>query len=79
MDRVDAESARMADLVDDLLLLARLDAGRPLERETVDLSRLVLEAVDDARVVAPDHQLAARHCPRSRSWCAGTATVSTRW
>jgi two-component system OmpR family sensor kinase len=56
MDRVDVESGRMTALVDDLLLLARLDAGRPLESETVDLSRLVLEAVDDARVVAPDHQ-----------------------
>src|SRR5580700_4457561 len=38
--RVQSESARMSVLVDDLLLLARLDAGRPLEREPVDLSRL---------------------------------------
>ena len=44
----------MTALVEDLLLLARLDAGRPLEREPVDLSRLLLEAVDDARVVDPD-------------------------
>jgi two-component system OmpR family sensor kinase len=56
MDRVDVESERMTALVDDLLLLARLDAGRALESETVELSRLVLEAVDDARVVSPDHQ-----------------------
>jgi two-component system, OmpR family, sensor kinase len=56
MDRVDVESERMTALVDDLLLLARLDAGRPLESDEVDLSRLVLEALDDARVVAPDHQ-----------------------
>ena len=47
--------ARMTALVEDLLLLARLDAGRPLEREPVDLTRLLLEAVADARVLAPDH------------------------
>ena len=46
----------MTSLVEDLLLLARLDAGRPLEQEPVDLTRLLLEAVSDARVVAPDHQ-----------------------
>jgi two-component system OmpR family sensor kinase len=39
-----------------MLLLARLDAGRPLEREPVDLTRLLLEAVSDARVVGPDHR-----------------------
>ena len=46
----------MTSLVEDLLLLARLDSGRPLEREPVDLTRLLLEAVADARVVAPDHR-----------------------
>jgi two-component system OmpR family sensor kinase len=51
LDKVETESARMTALVEDLLLLARLDSGRPLEREPVDLSRLLLEAVDDARVV----------------------------
>lgn len=56
MAKVQVESARMADLVDDLLLLARLDAGRPLERSDVDLTRLVVETVDDARVVGSDHQ-----------------------
>lgn len=45
----------MTHLVEDLLLLARLDAGRPLRRDTVDLTRLLLEAVADARVVAPQH------------------------
>ena len=54
LDKVETESARMTALVEDLLLLARLDAGRPLEREPVDLSRLLLEAVDDARVVDPE-------------------------
>ena len=47
--------ARMTALVEDLLLLARLDAGRPLDREPVDLTRLLVEAVADARVVGPDH------------------------
>ena len=56
LGKVEEESARMTSLVEDLLLLARLDAGRPLEQEPVDLTRLLLEAVSDARVVAPDHQ-----------------------
>lgn len=51
LDKVETESARMTALVEDLLLLARLDSGRPLERRPVDLSRLLLEAVDDVRVV----------------------------
>ena len=54
--RVQSESARMTVLVDDLLLLARLDAGRPLEREPVDLSRLVIETTSDARVARSDHR-----------------------
>ncbi len=53
--KVADESERMSSLVDDLLLLARLDAGRELEREPVDLSRLAVEAVGDARLLAPDH------------------------
>lgn len=56
MQRVSGESARMAALVEDLLLLARLDAGRPLATEEVDVTRLLLETVSDARVVAPEHR-----------------------
>ncbi len=56
MGRVDVESIRMTALVDDLLLLARLDAGRPLESQPVDLSRLAVEALNDIRVLAPDHR-----------------------
>jgi two-component system OmpR family sensor kinase len=54
--KMESASHRMADLVEDLLLLARLDAGRPLERHPVDLTRLALEAVADARMLAPDHR-----------------------
>lgn len=53
--KVADESERMSSLVEDLLLLARLDAGRELEREPVDISRLAVEAVGDARLLAPDH------------------------
>lgn len=56
LERVQSESQRMTRLVDDLLLLARLDAGRPLEQETVDLTLLVLDAVDDARAAGPGHR-----------------------
>jgi two-component system OmpR family sensor kinase len=53
--RIIDQAGRMGRMVDDLLLLARLDAGRPLQIEDVDLTRIVLDAVDDARVTAPDH------------------------
>jgi two-component system OmpR family sensor kinase len=56
MARVQAQAERMSGLVDDLLLLARLDAGRPLERSPVDLSLLIVDAVSDARVSRPDHR-----------------------
>jgi two-component system OmpR family sensor kinase len=60
MGKVESEAQRMARLVEDLLLLARLDAGRPLERRPVDLTKLVLEAVDDARVLGPEHRWVLR-------------------
>ncbi|MCK7622531.1 HAMP domain-containing histidine kinase [Streptomyces sp. RS10V-4] len=56
LERIHAESQRMSRLVDDLLLLARLDSGRALERAPVDLTRLVLDATDDARAAGPDHR-----------------------
>lgn len=56
LQRITAESARMGEMVDDLLLLARLDAGRPLERQPVDLTHLVLDAVTDARATGTDHR-----------------------
>ncbi|MGN0064761.1 MAG: sensor histidine kinase [Nocardioides sp.] len=56
LDKVRAESARMGALVEDLLLLARLDQGRPLAREDVELPLLLAEVVNDARVLAGDHR-----------------------
>ena len=54
MGRIEAEGARMARLVDDLLLLARLDQQRGLERRPVDLAAVVREAIADFGAVAPD-------------------------
>jgi len=56
LHRVESESARMSVLVDELLLLARLDAGRPLEEEPVDLTRLTIEATSDAQVASRSHR-----------------------
>jgi len=53
--RVEAEAVRMTALVEDMLLLARLDAGRELEYETVDLTELAVDAVADAHAAGPDH------------------------
>ena len=56
LGKVETEAHRMSALVEDMLLLARLDSGRPLARAEVDLTRLLLEAVADVRVVAPEHR-----------------------
>ena len=58
MNRVESETARMTHLVEDMLLLARLDAGRALVREPVDVSRLVVDAVSDAHIAGLDHDWA---------------------
>jgi two-component system OmpR family sensor kinase len=57
MANIEAEAARMGVLVDDLLLLARLDQGRPLEREPLDLTAVVTEAVESARAIEPDRTI----------------------
>ncbi|GGR75023.1 two-component sensor histidine kinase [Micromonospora fulviviridis] len=54
--RVESESTRMTSLVDDLLLLARIDSGRPLAAEPVDLTAMVVDAVSDAHVAGPGHR-----------------------
>ncbi|MFF9375790.1 sensor histidine kinase [Streptomyces griseoluteus] len=56
LERIEAQSRRMSLLVDELLLLARLDAGRELARERVDLTRIVLDATADAAARHPGHR-----------------------
>jgi two-component system OmpR family sensor kinase len=55
--RIEEESIRMTGLVDDMLVLARLDQGRPLEQEPVDLQAIATDAVADARAVAPQRDI----------------------
>jgi two-component system OmpR family sensor kinase len=57
MHRVEAEASRMGLLVEDLLLLARLDQQRPLEIKPVDLLTLAADAVQDARMIAPERPI----------------------
>ncbi|MCX5091353.1 HAMP domain-containing histidine kinase [Streptomyces sp. NBC_00365] len=55
LGRIESEAGRMTLLVEDLLLLARLDAGRPLQYDQTDLVPLVIDAVSDARAAGRDH------------------------
>jgi two-component system OmpR family sensor kinase len=57
MEGISRESERMSLLVQDLLLLARLDEGRPLEQEPVDLDEIAREAVETARAVEPERPI----------------------
>lgn len=61
MRRIEEESLRMGELVEELLLLARLDQGRPLDTGPVDLTDLAQDAVADARAVQPDRPIDIRH------------------
>jgi two-component system OmpR family sensor kinase len=56
LSRVESQATRMSGLVEDLLLLARLDAGRPLEAQPVDLTRLAIDAASDAHAAGPSHR-----------------------
>ncbi len=56
LERIESESVRMSTLVEEMLLLARLDAGRDLRAEPVALGALLVEAVADAHVAGPHHQ-----------------------
>jgi len=56
LERIDSESQRMTSLVEDMLLLARLDSGPALHSDPVDLSRLLVDAVSDAHAAGSGHQ-----------------------
>jgi two-component system OmpR family sensor kinase len=57
LQRIEDEATRMGGLVEDLLLLAELDRGRPLRAESVDLGRICSDAVDDTNALDHGHQL----------------------
>jgi two-component system, OmpR family, sensor kinase len=65
MSRVESETERMSHLVEDMLLLARLDSGPDLDLKPTDLSEIVINAVSDARAAGPDHvwQMSLPHDP----------------
>ena len=66
MRRIEDEAARMGVLVEDLLTLARLDEVRAAPHGPVDLALLACDAVDDARVTAPDREISLRRVARAR-------------
>lgn len=66
MARIEAEGARMGHLVEDLLLLARLDQGRPLHLEEVDLVELIGLAVMDAQAAGAGYQITLHHPDRAQ-------------
>ena len=57
INRIEKESVRMSSLVEDLLLLARLDQSRELAKEPVDLNTIIIEAVASARAAGPNHPI----------------------
>lgn len=68
--RIEAESRRMTSLVDDMLLLSRLDERRGLEHDRLDLCALVVDAVNDVAVTAPDHHFTV-DLPDDAVWVNG--------
>ena len=76
MSGIRGETARMGHLVEDLLLLARLDERRPIDRAPVDLTLVAGEAVEAARAVGPEWPLETR--PTGRSWSRVTVSVCAR-
>ena len=78
LKRIEEEATRMGGLVEDLLLLAELDRGRPLRAEPVDLHRICTDAVDDSNAVPHAHDLTLAARPR-RSWWSATTSAWPRW
>ena len=80
MSRIESEASRMGLLVDDLLLLARLDVQRPLEHNRVDLLALASDAVHDAQAIDPnrsDHHARCSTVPAPRR-CSATSPGCAR-
>ncbi|MGH2717668.1 MAG: sensor histidine kinase, partial [Actinomycetota bacterium] len=63
LERIESEAIRMGLLVDDLLLLASFDAGRPLHQDPVDLSRIAADAASDLRAIDPDRTVSLEAAP----------------
>lgn len=74
LNRIEAESIRMSILVDDLLLLARLDDTRALEQRPTDLLSIAVDAVTDTRARAPQRQITI-HTPTNPPWQDTAPTV----
>ena len=72
MRRVEEEATRMGLLVEDLLLLARLDQQRPLEQQPVDLLVIAADAVHDARARNRTDRSSWRSPPTPRRWSSAT-------
>jgi two-component system, OmpR family, sensor kinase len=70
MARIEQAAARMGGLVDDLVLLARLDQGRPLEAVPIDLVCVVAESVADARVLEPSRDIRVERAS-DHAWVTG--------
>ena len=70
LTRIESESRRMSTLVDDLLLLSRLDERQDLQIQQVDMCDLVAHAVNDAAVAAPDHHFRTE-LPEEPVWVWG--------
>ncbi|CAB4583746.1 MAG: HAMP domain-containing protein [Actinobacteria bacterium] len=70
LGRIENESKRMGSLVEDLLLLARLDQSREMKSEPVNLTKLVSDAVESARVAGPDH-IVNYHQPTEEIYALG--------
>ena len=66
MRRIESEATRMGQLVNELLTLVKLDEGRPLERDRVDLAQLATEAAADSRAIEPDRPLTVEADGRAR-------------
>jgi two-component system OmpR family sensor kinase len=75
LNRIEADATRMGLLVDDLLLLARLDQQRPFERESVDLVVVANDAVESARAIAPDRDIRLVTAPRATGTTGATGAT----